>query len=182
MEELSLNNVNTVENTELLDSEAPVVNIDPEILPPTEIQNQVVLFDGEFAGSPTLSYIPFQQELQKIELATTKFEPVHYASIYEPEYTQTQNEAEYIVEDLSNAASPDGQNQVVLFNDLNGLTAADNKGEVANSLKAVELKNIRNVVVSANGPTLNALAPSTPFNKTIPKSPKVNTVVRPQHE
>lgn len=116
MEELSSNNINTVENTELLGSEIPAVSINPEILPPAEIQNQVVLFDKDDSGNALLDYIPGQKP-KELEVVAIEVTPAYYPSIYEPKYTQTQNEADYVADDLSNSAIPANQNQVVLFDE-----------------------------------------------------------------
>jgi hypothetical protein len=87
--------------------------MDPEALPPAENQNQVVLFDAELPESGTFNYVPTQKP-QEPETVVIKFEPLHNTSIYAPEYTQIQNEVEYIADDLSNT---DSQNQVVLFDE-----------------------------------------------------------------
>ena len=174
MEELSSNNVNTVENTELLVSEVPAVSIDPEVLPPAEIQNQVVLFD---------EFEPIEYEHIEYKPHDPEFMPkmLNISGNYPSIYTQTQNKTKYISEDLSNTANPVGQNQVVVFNDFNVLPATDNNGEVADSFNAIELKTIRNIVVSDN-PPVNQLTNLSSQSISIPSAPTLRTAVRPPHE
>jgi hypothetical protein len=153
MEELSSNNVNTVENTKV-----PVAGIDPEVLPPVEMQNQVFLFDD-------------LHELQDVE-PTDMFHASLPLNLLEPQ--------ELVELDMSSVLPGPTLKYMIREREISQQEEFTYTGPRSEAPPQPS-KPMRDTA-DASLPTPNALRRNSSSTKTIFKSPKANTVVKPQPE